>query len=400
MRGRLAAGLVVLVVAGLLAWNYLRPYPAAAASLRLPLQLTVPGTPPDLPWPSVGAAAVGVSGLGALATSGNEQRLPAASVTKVMTALVLLGDKPLAAGDSGPMISITEVDVTAYENDRAQQQSVVKVQVGEKISEYSALEGMLIPSGNNMAETLARWDAGSVAAFVDQMNARAKALGLSQTVFADPAGANPGSVSTPSDLMKLGMAAMKLPAFAQIVSLPSAVIPVAGAVYNVDAVLGKDGIIGIKTGSGFKLGANFLFAAAVSVSSHPVTIYGCVMGQPTLAAAFEVARALVRAMVPSLTVKQILARNQAVGSYNTAWGDHTDLLSTVDVMVVEWPDMVMRERLDAPALAVDRPVNPGVDAGKLHIVLGDYSLDVPLVTASGLFPPSKAWRVTRLPGQS
>src|SRR5579862_3798901 len=181
MRGRLAAGLVVLCIAGLLVWNYLRPYPAAVAALQLPVEETVAGTPPDLPWPGTGAAAVGVSGLGEIATSGNEQTLPAASVTKVMTALVLLGDKPLAAGESGPTISITEVDVQAYESDRAQDQSVVRVAVGEKISEYAALEGLLIPSGNNMAETLARWDAGSVAAFVAKMNARAKELGLAHT---------------------------------------------------------------------------------------------------------------------------------------------------------------------------------------------------------------------------
>src|SRR5579864_703417 len=234
MRGRLAAGFLVICIAALLVWNYLRPYPPAVAALELPVEETVAGTPPDLPWPSIGAAAVGVSGLGAIATSGNEQTLPAASVTKVMTALVILTDKPLAAGESGPSIAITEVDVQAYETDRAQGQSVVRVAVGERISEFSALEGMLIPSGNNLAETLARWDAGSVPAFVAKMNARAKQLGLTHTRFADPAGADPGSTSTPSDLMKLGATAMALPAFAQIVSLPSAVLPVAGAVFNVD----------------------------------------------------------------------------------------------------------------------------------------------------------------------
>jgi D-alanyl-D-alanine carboxypeptidase (penicillin-binding protein 5/6) len=258
---------------------------------------------------------------------------------------------------------------------------------------------MLIPSGNNIAEILASWDAGSVPAFVDEMNRRASAMGLTRTRFADPAGADAGSVSTPSDLMVLGMAAMRFPVFAQIVSLPSAVIPVAGTVYNVDSVLGKDGIIGIKTGSGFNLGANFLFAALVQVDSHPVTIYGCVMGQPTLAAAFSSARALLRAMVPALKVRQILSRNQAVGAYHTTWGEHSDILSTLDVMVVEWPRMVMRQRLDSPTLTVDKPVNPGVDAGRLHIVLGDYNLDVPLVTASVLYPAGKLWRLTRIPGK-
>src|SRR5438270_839521 len=124
MRGRFAAGFVVLCVAGLLVWNYLRPYPPAIAALELPVEQTVAGAQPDLPWPGTGAAAIGASGLGAIASSGNEQTLPAASVTKVMSALIILGDKPLHAGESGPSISITQVDVNAYEADRAQGQSV------------------------------------------------------------------------------------------------------------------------------------------------------------------------------------------------------------------------------------------------------------------------------------
>jgi D-alanyl-D-alanine carboxypeptidase (penicillin-binding protein 5/6) len=311
---------------------------------------------------------------------------------------VVLIDHPINAGQDGPAITLTQIDVQAYQSDRAQGQSVVPVRAGEQLTELQALQGMLIPSGNNIAEALARWDAGSVSAFVDKMNQQAKLMGLTRTRFADPAGADAGSASTPGDLMTLGIAAMRFPVFAQVVSLPSAVLPVAGAVYNVDSVLGKDGIVGIKTGSGFNLGANFLFASSVKVDSHQVTIYGCVMGQPTLAAAFGAARALVRAMIPALSVKQVIARNQAVGAYMTTWGDQTDLLSTVDVFVVQWPGMVMRDRLDAPALRVDNPIDAGADAGKLHLVLGDYDLDVPLVTASGLFPPGKLWRLTRLPG--
>jgi hypothetical protein len=103
-------------------------------------------------------------------------------------------------------------------------------------------------------------------------------------------------------------------------------------------------------------------------------------------------------MIPALLVKQVITRNQTVGAYATAWGGQTDLVSTVDVFLVEWPEMVMRNRLDAPVLQIDKPLDAGADAGKLHVVLGDYDLDVPLVTASGLFPPSKLWRLTRLPG--
>jgi serine-type D-Ala-D-Ala carboxypeptidase (penicillin-binding protein 5/6) len=399
MRGRIFL-VIVALIAALLAWNYLRPVPVVAASSGLPVQTIIPGTAPTLPWPRAGAAAVGVSGLGAIAISGDAQPAPAASVAKVMTALVVLTDKPLTAGDAGPSITITDQDVQAYENDRAQQQSVVAVQVGEQLTEFQALEGMLIPSGNNIAETLARWDAGSVAAFVDKMNKRAVALGLSRTKFADPAGASAATVSTPSDLMSLGMAAMQLPVLAQVVKLPQAQLPVAGAVYNVDAVLGKDGIVGIKTGSGFNAGANFLFAASVTVNSRVITIYGCVMGEPTLAIAFSAARALIAAMQSALIVKQILARHQAVGAYDTAWGDHSDVLSVYDVTLVEWPGMVLRQRLDGKTLSIDKPIGPGAAAGSLHVTLGDYDLDVALVTGSGLYPAGRIWRITRLPGSN
>ncbi len=396
MRRRIAVGLVLLVAAAL-GINYLRPIPEVTASSSLPAQKTTPGTPPLLPWPSAGSAAVGVSGLGKLADSGNEAPLPAASVAKVMTAVVVMNDKPFPLGQTGGSITITDLDVQAYQNDRAQGQSVVAVQAGEVLSEYQALQAMLIPSGNNIAEALARWDAGSVPAFVDRMNQRARSLGLSRTSFADPAGFSAQTVSTPTDLLSLGMAAMTDPVLAQIVREPQAKLPVAGVVYNVDGALGQDGINGIKTGSGLAQGANFLFAAEILIGGHPVTIFGCVMGQPTLQKAFDIARALIRAMQPALSVRTELLRHQTVGSYDTPWGWHSDVLSVSDLALVEWPGMVLRETMQARTLNVDKPLDAGTSAGSLHVVLGDYDLDVALVTATVMYPPGRFWRLTRLP---
>lgn len=394
---RLRIGVVLLLaVAGLAAWNYLRPIPAVAARGSLPASDAVPGTAPSISWPSRGSGALGVSDLGLVASSGDEQPIPPASVTKVMTALVILEDKPLQKNDPGPLITIDQVDVDGYRADLADRQSVVRVQAGEQLTELQALQGMLIPSGNNLAETLARWDAGTIDAFVAKMNARARELHLTHTTFADTSGASAGTTSTPADLVALGMAAMKQPVFAQIVGMAQAELPVAGTVYNVDGVLGQSGIIGIKTGSGLKDGANFLFAASVPVDGHPIVIYGCVMGQPTLAVAFSAARALIASMQPALHVRRVIARNQSIASYTTPWGGQTDLVSTVDVDLAEWPGMVLRQRLDAGAIVVDRPLPAGTREGSEHVVLGDYSLDVPLVTAGPLYPPGRLWRLTRL----
>ncbi|MDQ6719942.1 MAG: D-alanyl-D-alanine carboxypeptidase [Candidatus Dormibacteraeota bacterium] len=387
--------LVGLIVVGG-AINYFRPFPAVAATGSLPVQDRVPGAAPTIPWPRTGSAAVGVSGLGLIASSGNEQPVAAASVTKVMTALVILKDKPLQRDQQGPSITITDSDVQAYQAELADKQSVVEVQSGEQLTEFELLEGMLIPSANNFAEILARWDAGSVDTFVASMNKRAVDLHLTHTTFADTSGASPNSVSTPSDLVAMGMAAMQLEVFAQIVSLPQADLPVAKTVYNVDGILGQSGIVGIKTGSGLKEGANFLFAAEALVDGRKLMLFGCVMGQLTLARAFDAAKALIASMHSGLHVRRVIARNQAVAAYSTPWGGQSDLLSTADVDLAEWPGMILRQRLDAPALVVDKPLPAGTREGSEHVVLGAYSLDVDLVTGSPLYPPGRLWRLTRL----
>src|SRR5438094_7821336 len=189
MRLRAAALVVVLLVVG--AVQYLRPLPAVPPRPLLPASAHVPGAAPRLPWPGTGRAALGAVGLGVVATSGPEKPQPIASVAKVMTALVVLDGKPIPARQQGPSLTVTAQDVADYAAKRDQGQSVVRVAAGEQLTEYQLLQGLLIPSGNNIADLLARWIAGSVPAFVDRMNARARAIGLKSTTFVDTSGFDP-----------------------------------------------------------------------------------------------------------------------------------------------------------------------------------------------------------------
>jgi len=393
---RLRVGLVILlIVVAAAAINYLRPIPAVAATPALPATDVVPGTAPALPWPTYGSGAIGVAHLGLVATSGNEQAIPAASVTKVMTALIILTDKPLKKGDPGPTITITDADVQSYQADLADKQSVVLVKAGEQLTELQALEGLLIPSANNLAETLARWD-GGMSTFVAKMNTRAAKLHLAHTKFAETSGASADSISTPSDLVTLGMEAMQDDVFVQIVAMEQVELPEAGTVYNVNAVLGQSGILGIKTGSGLNSGANFLFAANVTADNKTVVVYGCVMGQPTLAIAFAAAQNLLAGVSKTLHVRRVITLNQTIATYTTPWGPQTDLVSTVDVDLAEWPGMILRQRLDANAIVVDKPLASRTREGTEYLVLGDYNVPVPLVTADQLYPPGRFWRLTRI----
>lgn len=383
---------LLLVAVGI--WNYFQPVPSVPATSSELSHYVITGTPPNLPWPNVGSAAVGASGLGLIAASSNAPPAPMGSVAKVMTALVVLADRPLAVNELGPTLIITDQDVATYTADAADNQSVVPVTAGERLSEFEALEALLIPSGNNIAETLARWDAGSVSAFVAKMNERATALHLTRTSFADPAGSSAQTMSTPTDLVALGMAAMQQGVVAQIASLDQTTLPVAGVVINTNGALGQSGIIGIKTG--VNAGATYLFAAGADVDGHTLTIYGCVMGQPTLAIAFAEAEALIGSMSPALKMRPLVARGDVVGAYNTAWGSHSDLVATQSLTFVEWPGMTLHVRLDSRSVTVDGPVPSGVSAGTLHLTLGDQQGDVPLVTASTLDPPNLAWRISRI----
>lgn len=390
---RLAVLTAILIVA-VSAWNFSQPIPTVAAASTGIDQYVITGTAPTLPWPAAGSGAVGASGLGLVATSGNVQPAPAASVAKVMTALVLVLDKPLPLGQTGPTLIITDQDVATYTADAVQNQSVVPVVAGERLNEFEALEALLIPSGNNIAETIARWDAGSVSAFVAKMNERASALHLAHTTFADPTGVSLQTVSTPSDLVALGMAAMQQEVLAQIVSLAQTILPVAGTVFNVNGVLGQDGITGIKTG--INAGANFLFSAVATIDGHAVTIYGCVMGQPTLDIAFSAAEALIRTMASALKVRALFNHNDVVAVYGSAWGSRSDVIATQDLVFVEWPGMTLRVKLNATTLTADRPVPGGLPVGTLHATLGDQQADVPLVTGGSLDPPGLTWRLWRI----
>jgi hypothetical protein len=58
--------------------------------------------------------------------------------------------------------------------------------------------------------------------------------------------------------------------------------------------------------------------------------------------------------------------------------------------------MVLRQHVNTGALVVDHPISPGTNVGTDHLVLGDYNLDVPLVTADQMYPPGRFWRLTRI----
>jgi serine-type D-Ala-D-Ala carboxypeptidase (penicillin-binding protein 5/6) len=250
---------------------------------------------PGTVWPADGQAAVRI-GQSRVQAGPNQHAAPIASVAKVMTAYVLLRHHPLQLGQDGPTITLTDADVADTERRRGQDESVVSIVAGEQLTERQALQALLLPSANNIAAVLARWDAGSADAFVARMNATARSLRMTHTRYTDPSGYDDATVSTAADQLRIVDRAMRLPVFATIVATPSATLPVAGTVHNTNRLLGHDGFVGVKTGSDDAAGGCFAFRAIRWIDGKRRTITGVVLGQAgpdRIAAALEAADAIV-----------------------------------------------------------------------------------------------------------
>jgi serine-type D-Ala-D-Ala carboxypeptidase (penicillin-binding protein 5/6) len=247
-------------------------------------------------WPAYGQAAFIQTGRSQAQSGPNQHAAPIASVAKVMTAYLVLRDHPLRVGQDGPTITLTDADVADTDRRRGQRESVVSIAAGEELTERQALQALLVPSANNIAEVLARWDAGSVDGFVVRMNATARSLGMTHTRYTDPSGYDDATVSTAADQVRIVDRAMRLPVFASIVATPSATLPVAGTVRNTNTLLGHNGFVGVKTGSDDAAGGCFAFRAIRWIDGKRTTITGVVLGQPghdQIAAGLAAADAMV-----------------------------------------------------------------------------------------------------------
>ncbi|HEY8678179.1 MAG TPA: D-alanyl-D-alanine carboxypeptidase [Candidatus Dormibacteraeota bacterium] len=373
--------------------QYFRPLPVVAASAVLNGPVVV-GKAPAIPWPAQGEAALAVEGLGDVGSAGGAGPVPMASTAKVMTALLTLEAHPLAPGQPGPVLTVSRADVATFYAELNQNESVVPVRAGEQLTEYQLLEGLLLPSGSNFADMLANWDAGTVSAFVNGMNARASALGMAATHYADASGFSPLTVSIPADLIKLAQVAMRQPAFAAVVGEKQATLPVAGVIKNLDTLLGQDGIIGIKTGHTDQAGGCFVMAADLNVDGRAVRVYGAVLGQPNqLSGAFAAMTALIRALTPSLHLRTVVARGEVVGRYQTVWGEAGTIVAADPVAWVLEDGMTISRAATLTPPPATLPA--GSRVGTLLLETTGHRAEVPLLTAAAIHGPDIGWRLTR-----
>jgi serine-type D-Ala-D-Ala carboxypeptidase (penicillin-binding protein 5/6) len=393
----LAALVIVALIAAALVRAETKTTPDLVVHRTLPKAVKLPGKAFTPAWPSEGEATVAVEGVGSLGSTGGQTPVPIASVAKVMTAYLTLKQFPLAPGAAGFKVRITEAQVEEERERVALDQSTVAVRAGETLSERQLLEALMLPSANNVAALLAVHGAGGIAAFVQQMNATAKELGMSQTTYTDPSGFEATTVSTASDQVKLARVAMQDPTFAQIVAQPSTVLPVVGRVLNYNELVGHDGYVGIKTGSDEAAGGCLLFAKKMTVDGHTFTVLGAILGQhdgELVSAALAGADRLADSVAEAVRTRVAIPARTTVMTLENADGSRVPLKTSRPLREVGWPGMRLPVRVSVGAAR--RSASQGERWGAVTMS-GAAVARVPAVAAESLGEPSLGWRLKHLP---
>jgi D-alanyl-D-alanine carboxypeptidase len=351
-----------------------------------------------MPWPAEGQSVAEVEGIGSLGVHGAQNPVPIASLTKVMTAYVVLHDHPIQGKQNGPVIS---VDKQAAEEALSPDESTAHVTEGQKFTERQMLQLLLVPSGNNIARLLARWDSGTQEAFVRKMNATAKSLGMAKTTYTGASGFEETTVSTAVDQLKLAREVMKNDAFRSVVALANVDIPGVGRIYNNNNDLVKPGVIGIKTGSSTPAGGALMWAANKKVGGKQQLILGVVLQQhggvtvnDSLQTALARSQQLIESVQGGLTSATVVKKGEVVGSVHDGLGGSVPVVAAADLTAAGWPGLRTPVTLTPLKSGLPHHAKAGTVVGTLTIGTGLARTQVDAVLQSDLEEPSFGAKLT------
>jgi len=406
---RRITGLVVLLVIVAAVGTYL-PLTLLAPIEDATLVATKPPiTPPGaviLTMPSLGASAVSVTGAevfpgtvgtnGILASSGGTGPLPIASVSKLITALVVLEARPLTETDAGPTLTFSKADHDLYDQYFVLGASVEPMKTGSAMSERDALGLMLVASACNYADAVSTWAFGSRSRYLAAVKTWLAAHGLNATTIVEPTGIDARNVSTPTDLIAIGKLAMAIPAVASIVGSGRIDVPGVGTLANNNISLGSEGINGIKTGTLESAGSNLLFSAIVDAGlPKPITVVGVILGGYSRESVDNDARVMIRSIRSGFHVVPLVSADTVVGHFSTLWKDGARVVTQSRASVLTWSDAPITSTMTIKPL---KRAKDGTTVGSLDFVVAGTPISVPLVLDGSIAGPDAQWRLTH-PGE-
>ncbi|MEV8001729.1 serine hydrolase [Streptomyces parvus] len=392
--------LLLLIVFAIV--QVMRPLPEPSLELTAKPSYTFEGGGTELSWPGQGQSAVMVDGVGSLGSEGAQKPAPIASVAKVMTAYVILQEHPLKGDEEGEKIT---VDQQAEDESKRPDESTAPLTKGQELTQRQLLQLLMIPSGNNAARLLARWDAGSEDAFIDKMNDAAEELGMGGSTYTDPSGLKKTTVSTATDQLKLAQAVMRNDVFRKIVDMPQVEIEgIDGTIYNNNNLLLQPGVSGIKTGSSTPAGGNLLWSANTKVDGKMLWIYGAVMGQQagtgrvydSLELSLQNSLKLIKDAQEAATSATVVKKGDVVGYVDNGFGGQAPVVATKNLKAVGWSGLKVELKVTDNGKGIDHAAKAGTEVGSVTVGTGTGKVTAPVVLQSDLPEAAFGDKLTRI----
>ncbi len=346
---------------------------AGAASLMFVAGAAFAAEEPPAPNAAAALVAEGVDGE-LLWRRAARKPLPIASITKIMTALVVL-DR-------------TKLTDTVVVSERAAQigEATAGLRPGERLTVEQLLTAMLVTSANDAANALADHVGrrGGVKRFVTLMNRKAEAIGMRDTQFVRPDGLDvEGHVSSASDVMILARRAMQNQDFRRIVQLQEGALPGGrGFETTNDLLRSYAGATGVKTGHTSDAG----WSQAASARREGVQLYAVILGGPSRERRNSDLAALLDWGFQQFGRVDVVHGGAVYARSKIPFDDdrRLDLVADRSVSrIVQW-DEALVERVVAPAM-VSLPVVAGQELGSVQVMDGDEVIaERPLIATESI----------------
>jgi serine-type D-Ala-D-Ala carboxypeptidase (penicillin-binding protein 5/6) len=322
-----------------------------------------------------------------LLASHDRERLPIASITKLMTVLVTLQHARL-----GEVVTVSGSAAKVGE-------SSINLRPGERLTVRDLVEAALIQSANDAAVALAEYVGGSQARFVQMMNAEAKKLRLSDTQFANPDGLDaPGHYSSAHDVTRLARIAMKNPVIRSTVGHATATIAGGRTLYTWNDLLTRfPGLFGVKTGHTGGAGWSEVAAAR----SHGVTIYATLLGGTTREGRNGDLAALLAWGLSRYRTVDLITKKRVYATATAPYGRRAlALVAAAPVRRIVRVDRPLVEQVVAPSV-ISLPVRKGERIGEVRVYAGRQLIARrPLVASRAIDKPGLIGRSEWYLGQA
>lgn len=377
---------------------------AVAATADTATADTTAETDAALAWPSTGASAFTLRTVGDVpdaervertVTHGDQQACSIASVTKLVTVLRVLDRLPLAAGEEGPTITLTQADADLEQSYIAQNGSTMPVTVGQTLTERQLLELILLRSSNNHTVTFVNWGFGSVDEYLASTPAWLAEHGLDGMTIADPTGIDENNRATPQQIVHLGELALANPAVREIAALQMADVPGIGQITNHNTLVGHDGVDGLKTGS-LATVFNLAWSAHFDVDGVAFELVGASLGSTNGHSTLqpEVGR-LIASIKAAISGVDVTVAGASAGTLTTEWGATSEVRAAATVHVLTWRGTPVTTAFVGGS--VDADADAGAQVGTASVLIAGQQVGTaPLLLAEAIPDPGLAWRATHV----